>query len=92
MDIQGSEVMALAGAKRTIKKSRPIMFIEIEQIHLEALGFTTIELIEKIRLFQYEIYRINANSLVDHLCVPIEKVTAFEKRIKGKFSFTMTKI
>ena len=92
MDIQGSEVMALAGAKRTIKKSRPIMFIEIEQIHLEALGFTTIELIEKIRLFQYEIYRINANSLVDHLCVPIEKVTTFEKRIKNKFTFTLTKI
>jgi len=92
MDIQGSEVMALAGAKKTIKKSRPIMFIEIEQIHLEALGYTTIELLEKIRLFRYAIYRINANSFVDHLCVPIEKVTTFEKRIKNKFSFTMTKI
>ena len=92
MDIQGSEIMALAGAKRTIKKSRPTMFIEIEQIHLEALGYTTIQLIEKIRSFQYVIYRINANSFVDHLCVPIEKVTTFEKRIKGKFSFTMTKI
>jgi len=92
MDIQGSEVMALDGAKKTIKKSRPIMFIEIEQIHLEALGYTTIELLEKIRLFQYAIYRINANSFVDHLCVPIEKVTTFEKRIKNKFSFTMTKI
>ena len=92
MDIQGSEVMALDGAKKTIKKSRPIMFIEIEQIHLEALGYTTIELLEKIRLFQYAIYRINANSFVDHLCIPIEKVTTFEKRIKNKFSFTMTKI
>jgi FkbM family methyltransferase len=92
MDIQGSEVMALDGAKKTIKKSRPIMFIEIEQIHLEALGYTTIELLEKIRLFQYAIYRINAASFVDHLCIPIEKVTTFEKRIKNKFSFTMTKI
>jgi FkbM family methyltransferase len=92
MDIQGSEVMALSGAKKTIKKSRPIIFIEIEDIHLEALGYSSKELEAKIRSFQYAIYRINVNPFYDHLCVPIEEVSTFEKRIKNKFSFTMTKI
>ena len=92
MDIQGSEVMALAGAKKTIKKSRPIIFIEIEYIHLEALGYSSKELEAKIRSFQYAIYRINVNPFYDHLCVTIEEVYTFEKRIKNKFSFTMTKI
>ena len=92
MDIQGSEVMALSGAKKTIKRSRPIIFIEIEYIHLEALGYSSTKLEAKIRSFQYAIYRINVNPFYYHLCVPIEEVATFEKRIKNKFSFTMTKI
>lgn len=91
MDIQGSEVMALAGAKKTIMQSRPIMYIEIEKVHLEALGYSTIELTQKIRSFRYAIYRLNVPPFFDHLCIPIEKISVFEKKLK-KFTFTMTKI
>ena len=67
MDIQGSEVMALSGAKKTIKRSRPIIFIEIESFHLEALGYSSTELEAKIRSFQYLIYRINVKPSYNHL-------------------------
>ena len=46
IDIQGSEVEALNGAKKTIARYRPIMFIEIEEQFLRSLGTSSKELIE----------------------------------------------
>jgi FkbM family methyltransferase len=92
MDIQGSEVKALCGAKELIHKHRPVMFIEIEQRHLEALGYSSKELIEKLLSFDYALYRIENDYPCDHLCIPLEMVDEFERTHKPKLSFTLSKI
>lgn len=79
MDIQGSEVKALTGAKKTISKHKPYMFIEIEQQHLLAMNTSAKELIELILSLGYSLYRINNSYPCDHICVPNEKVHKFEQ-------------
>lgn len=90
MDIQGSEVDALNGAGKTIGDSRPIMFIEIEQQHLKALGSSAQQLIEKILSLGYALYRIENEYPCDHLCIPLELTAEFEKNTRNKFSFKLS--
>lgn len=90
MDIQGSEVDALNGAEKTIGASRPIMFIEIEQQHLKALGSSAQQLIEKILSLGYALYRIENDYPCDHLCIPLELSDKFDQTIKNRFSFRLS--
>jgi FkbM family methyltransferase len=90
IDIQGSEVKALKGAKATISKFKPYMFIEVEQGHLHAMGSSAKELIELILSLQYVLYRVENDYPCDHICVPLEKVESFEKDIATKIGFTLS--
>jgi len=90
IDIQGSEVKALQGAKSTISKCRPYMLIEIEQIFLLHMGTTTKELIELIFSFDYALYKIVNNYSSDHICIPIEKADHFERVIVKKLDFKVS--
>lgn len=91
MDIQGSEVKALRGAKKTINNHRPYMFIEIEEKHLNAMNTSTKELIEVILSFNYCLYRIENNYPCDHICVPLEKIEEFEIKIKHNLNLNLSK-
>lgn len=90
MDIQGSEVDALNGAGELIAKNRPVMFIEIEQQHLKALGSSAQQLIEKILSLGYALFRIENDYPCDHICIPLEKAEEFEKAQKDSFSFKLS--
>ena len=92
MDIQGSEVNALFGAEELIARHRPIIFIEIEELHLQALGFNSKVLIEKLLWFDYALYRIETSYPCDHLCIPLEMVDKFERIDQPKMSFSLSKI
>jgi FkbM family methyltransferase len=85
MDIQGSELKALAGGGELIKKSRPFIFIEIEEQHLRALRSSTKELMEKLFSLGYGIYRIETEYPCDHICIPLEKVAYFEEQIAKNY-------
>ena len=91
MDIQGSELIALQGAKDLILKQKPIMFIEIEEQNLRDLGTSTKELIEILFSLNYALYRIETNYPCDHICVPIDKVKLFEDTVLKKLSFQTSK-
>jgi len=90
IDIQGSEVKALRGAKKTIAKLKPYMFIEIEQQHLLAMNTSAKELIEIILSLGYSLYRIVSSYTCDHICVPNEKVSQFEKIIHPNLNLKLS--
>lgn len=87
LDIQGSEVRALEGARSLISESRPYMFVEIEEQHLRALGTCTKELIELVFSLGYVMYRIENEYPCDHICVPAEKSEYFERNVLPKLPF-----
>ena len=91
MDIQGSEVKALRGAKKILLNQRPILFIEIEEQCLRALNSSTKELIETLFSLKYGLYRIENHYPCDYICIPIEKADKFENEIMKKFSFSISK-
>ena len=91
IDIQGSEVMALQGAKDLILKHKPIMFIEIEEQYLRDLGTSTKELMEILFTLNYALYRIETSYPCDYICVPIDKSKSFENTVLNKLSFQTSK-
>jgi hypothetical protein len=90
LDIQGSEVRALKGAKKTINKFKPYMFIEIEQQHLLAMNTSAKELIELVLSLGYSLYRIENGYPCDHICVPNDKLSNFEATILPKLDLTLS--
>jgi FkbM family methyltransferase len=88
LDIQGSEVRALEGARSLISESRPYMFVEVEEQHLRALGTCTQELIELVFSLGYAMYRIEIDYPCDHICVPVEKTEYFETHVLPKLPFS----
>lgn len=91
IDIQGSEVNALKGAKNLILNQKPVIFIEIEEQYLRDLGTSSKELIETIFSLNYVMYRIETEYPCDYVCVPKEKVDSFEKNTLKKLSFKTSK-
>ena len=90
MDIQGSEVDALRGAVDLLRRTRPVLYVEIEEVHLKALGSSSKELIEMLFGMGYALYRIQTEYPNDHLCIPIERADDFERTKAGCFSFTLS--
>jgi FkbM family methyltransferase len=91
IDIQGSEVMALQGAKDLILKQKPVIFIEIEEQYLRDLGTSTKELLETLFSLNYALYRIEVNYPCDYICVPNDKASSFEDTVLNKLSFQTSK-
>jgi FkbM family methyltransferase len=87
MDIQGSELLAIKGAKKLLSEHKPIIFIEMEEQYLRDLGSSTKELMETLFSFNYALYRIETNYPCDYICVSIDKITLFENNILNKLSF-----
>lgn len=92
IDIQGSEVRALQGAKATIQRFKPYMFIEIEQQHLLAMNTSAKELIELILSYGYALYRIENDYPCDHICVPIERLLEFDSQIVPQLNLTLSSV
>ncbi|HAR64044.1 MAG TPA: hypothetical protein DCS13_11320 [Candidatus Margulisbacteria bacterium] len=73
IDVQGCELFALKGAKDTIDRDRPIMFIEIEEHQCRKFGYTSEDLIEYLFSIGYYLLRIKTNYPCDHIALPLEK-------------------
>lgn len=74
IDAQGYEKFILEGAEKTIRKSMPTIFIEIEGHHLVKFGVTTDEIYDRLSSFGYQIYKINNDWPYDHICSVNNKV------------------
>ncbi len=70
IDIQGCELLALTGAKNTLLKHKPVLFVEIEEHHLVKFKTTPKMLIKFIKQLGYQMFQIKNEYPVDHLCLP----------------------
>ncbi len=73
LDIQGCELLALIGARETILKHKPILFVEIEGHHLIKFNTTEKDLVSYIKGLGYKMFRIANQFGCDHLCVPNDR-------------------
>lgn len=73
LDVEGMETRALLGAKRTIKKCRPVMWIEVNPHALDRAGSSEQELLSLIKEMGYEIQAYPPDSPLqyDVLCRPL---------------------
>jgi FkbM family methyltransferase len=77
-DMQGCEEKFLIGAKATIAKHRPVMWLEVEESFLNKFGTSSQNLLNRLLGLDYVLVRIEADNDFgsfpwDHLCVPKEK-------------------
>jgi FkbM family methyltransferase len=69
IDVQGYEPYVLDGAKQTILKNKPTIFIEIEPEHLEMFGFNEYDIFNKLFDLGYQV--INDHKF-DYVAIPLE--------------------
>ena len=72
IDVQGFETRALRGGAETIRRCRPLMFVEVEEWNLKAQSTSAVELIGTILEQKYTIVWIKNDWPVDQVCIPKE--------------------
>ena len=71
LDVQGSEILVLEGARQTIAKDKPVMIVEIESHQLHKFGCTAQDLVNFIKTeLEYDMYQMVTAYPADFLCVP----------------------
>jgi FkbM family methyltransferase len=71
IDVQGYEPKVLDGAIETIKKHKPIIFIEVEKPQLQIYGWTENDVFSRLDSLGYEYKKvIDAEHLVDYIAIP----------------------
>jgi FkbM family methyltransferase len=68
IDVQGYEYFVLEGSEQTISKFKPDIFIEIEPHLIEKFSITSQDIFDKLKIFGYEIYRIDNEYPCDYIC------------------------
>jgi FkbM family methyltransferase len=82
IDVEGFEYKVLEGARKSIEKHKPILFIELINEYLKRNGNSGTQLVNRLAEFGYEIYdardRSSLNSIdsltnlhLDILCIPV---------------------
>ena len=54
IDVEGAELLVLRGAKSTLARHRPMLFLSVHPAHLEAMGQSIDELADLLRELGYE--------------------------------------
>ena len=72
IDVEGSELDVLAGAKNILKKYHPDIIISVHPTHLKLQGRSTTELIEVTSEFGYKFYEIDESPLLSNRLRPRE--------------------
>ena len=71
IDVQGYEPRVLDGAKETINKHKPTIFIEVEEPQLSVYGMQSTDIFERLDALGYEYKKtIDASHLVDYVATP----------------------
>ncbi len=71
IDVQGYEPRVLDGAKETINKNKPTIFIEVEEPQLNVYGMESKDIFERLDALGYEYKKtIDASHLVDYVATP----------------------
>ncbi len=71
IDVQGYEPRVLNGAIETIKRHKPVIFIEVESPQLQIYGYTQDDVFERLNSMGYKYKKVlNAEHLVDYVAVP----------------------
>lgn len=83
LDIQGCEERFLDGAAATIAKSRPVMFVEIEEYLLRCFGSSSEQLMNRLLAMNYVLVRILNDYPCDHLAVPAEQAHLIPHYLKN---------
>ncbi|MEI8349039.1 MAG: FkbM family methyltransferase [Candidatus Omnitrophota bacterium] len=91
IDVEGFERYVLEGGKETLKKSRPVMLIELNPVALAKNSQSVLELVEFIKHNGYVLYEVMRTKLkllthlpggedhIDAFCFPREKIEPFKK-------------
>lgn len=58
IDVQGAEMMVLAGARRTLAKHAPALFVEVDERALAHFGATSHELVSLLEGFGYRMHEL----------------------------------
>lgn len=85
IDVQGYESFVVDGAKETIKKHRPYMFVEFEDHLLQPQGSSEEKLKAQIEALDYKVihfqegvhYQSYSGKCLDYVCIPTEKYNEF---------------
>jgi FkbM family methyltransferase len=82
IDVQGAEVRVLQGARETIARSHPALFVEVDDDCLVAAGFSAEQLFNEIEGLGYRIYD------PEHPSGPLTRLQAEQRRQKlGYFDY-----
>ncbi len=60
VDVEGSELPALRGAERSLKKYKPIVLVEINEVTFQSAGYSTGDLASFLRALGYSFHLIKA--------------------------------
>ena len=63
IDVQGAEMLVLAGAERTLEKTRPALFVEIDDDALLAFGSSASALVAHVEGAGYAMYELAKDGL-----------------------------
>lgn len=69
IDIQGGELRALEGLVESINRSKPLIFIEIEEISLRKNQTCSEDVLRFLLNLNYNVYRINTKHPIDHIAI-----------------------
>ncbi len=69
IDIQGGELRALEGLVESINRSKPLIFIEIEEISLRKNQTSSEDVLKFLLNLNYNVYRINTEHPIDHIAI-----------------------
>lgn len=71
IDVQGYEPRVLDGAKETILKNKPVIFIEVEAPQLSIYGWTENDIFSRLEASGYTYTKVlDAEHLVDYVAIP----------------------
>lgn len=70
MDIEGYEMNAILGAKETIRKYRPKMFLELHDVKLKEQGYSGKHLVEELTALNYQVLSAETNEPVIAAAIP----------------------
>jgi FkbM family methyltransferase len=70
IDIEGAELLALRGAKKTIEHDRPVIFYEENEAACQAFGYTVADVRDFLKAFGYRLYLMKPADVQNVIALP----------------------